>query len=135
MFEKIKNLFRRRSKILTFKNWQVLDYATIYEIIKINETWALSSVLLFDNGVLVLPLNVAFDDPEHLFLYLQILGPMFHNIQQQVIVVDGGKIIKRWDLGKTTKEQGMTVEFADFLKELQSNNKIVTTHDGTSAVN
>ena len=140
-------LQRLRSKILVFKNWHVLKYHSVYEILKVEDVWTISVALVVNDPtgdartdqVLFLPLQIGFYDPQLAFLYLQMLGPLFQQTASKVVVMEYGKPVIQWDLTKPPKEQSITKTYADVLQPQsqpqQSNSEIQTTHQGSVAIN
>ncbi len=143
MLKGIKKLFLH-FRLLIFKNWSVLTYNSVYEILKVGDAWIASVVLLIDSPptgnprkdrVLVVPLDISYPDPEQVFMYLQILGPIFYRTSQKVLVAENGIVIKEWDLTKTAKEQGMTVQLTDFIKAQKQSNVSIATNEGSLSIN
>jgi len=90
-------------------NWSLLSYTgAIYNIIEtVNDTWNVHvSLFLTERGdsnefAVLLPLNLAFEDYESAFKYIQRTGPVFINTLQDVIVIDKqGKKVKIYNIDK-----------------------------------
>lgn len=117
----------KKRKKLTFDNWSTLHYNTVvYQIARVSEKpelWGAYACLFFSNNktninnddVLILPMEQIADvSPERVFVYLQLIGPLFYNTSSDVIVTiphgdakDQMVVVKIWNLMKTASEQGI----------------------------